>query len=58
MLPWCGEIDPDRYRENLHFVNCKIRDSERGKGCERCEKVKKRIPDDGKFGRSWNQIVY
>ena len=58
MLSWCEEIDPDRYQENLHFMSCKVRDNDRGGNCNRCEKVKERMPDYGKVGRRWNQVVY
>ena len=53
-----GELDAERNRENIHYVQCKVRIDKIEGGCDRCAEVRKRMPDKGKIGRRWNDIVY
>lgn len=54
----CGEIDPAREEENLHWCDCKLRKDERGAGCEKCVVVAKRVPDRDRVMGRWNDRVY
>lgn len=48
---WARAIDEDRDTENQHWEQCRIRlHAGKGKKCERCANVEKRIPDRGGSG--------